>query len=126
VSKILWHFTGGPRWNAVKKVQYANPKPPEAAFNALRGIITSRKVLLGRYREVVKVKVATRVLKEYPPSKWHPSGRKLWLKGPEEVVERESAPVCCLADIPVAHLSYHAGRYGWLSLLLRPWFGPFL
>jgi hypothetical protein len=27
VSKILWHFTGGPRWNEVEKRQEATPKP---------------------------------------------------------------------------------------------------
>ena len=31
-------------------------------------------------------------------------------------MERESAPVCCVADIPVAHLSYHAGRYGKIAI----------
>jgi Putative abortive phage resistance protein AbiGi, antitoxin len=107
VSKILWHFTGGPRWNATKKVQYSHPKPPQAAFDALRGIVTSRKLLLGRYREVVKVNVSKRV---------RDSSGKKWIKGPEEIVERESAPVCCLADIPVAHLSYHSGRYGKIAV----------
>ncbi|MEO8593484.1 MAG: abortive infection system antitoxin AbiGi family protein [Candidatus Solibacter sp.] len=28
----------------------------------------------------------------------------------------ESSPVCCLADIPTAHLSYHASRYGKIAI----------
>ena len=107
VSKILWHFTGGPRWNAAKKTQYSHPKPANKAFDALCGIVTSKQLRLGRYRELVKVKVAKRVR--------DPRTNK-WMKGPEEIVERESAPVCCLADIPVAHLSYHAGRYGKIAI----------
>ena len=107
VSKILWHFTGGPRWNPKKKAQNFNPKPSLQAFEALRGILTARQLRVGSYRELVKVKVATRVR--------HP-GSKKWLKGPEKIVERESAPICCVADIPVAHLSYHAGRYGKIAI----------
>jgi abortive phage resistance protein AbiGi (putative antitoxin) len=107
VSKILWHFTGGPNWNATRKIQYSNPKPPEMAFKALRGIVTSKKLLLGRYREVVRVKVSKRV---------RDSEGKKWIKGPEEIVERESSPVCCVADIPIAHLSYHSGRYGKIAV----------
>lgn len=107
VSKILWHFTGGPRWNQKKKAQNSKPKPSVKAFDALRGILTTKLLRLGSYRELVKVKIATRVRDQ--------SGKK-WLKGPEKTVERESAPVCCVADIPVAHLSYHAGRYGKIAI----------
>jgi hypothetical protein len=107
VSKILWHFTGGPRWNHKKKAQNSNPKPSAQAFEALRGILTTKQLRLGGYRELVKVTVATRVRDQ--------SGKK-WLKGPEKTVEHESAPVCCVADIPVAHLSYHAARYGKIAI----------
>jgi hypothetical protein len=107
VSKILWHFTGGPRWNPKKKAQSSNPKPPVQAFEALRGILAAKQLRVGNYRELVKVKIATRVRDQHS---------KKWLKGPEKIVERESAPVCCVADIPVAHLSYHAGRYGKIAI----------
>jgi hypothetical protein len=107
VSKILWHFTGGPRWNPKKRAQNPNPKPPAQAFEALRGILTTKRLRLGGYRELVRVKVTPLVRDE--------TGKK-WLKGPEKIVERESAPVCCVADIPVAHLSYHASRYGKIAI----------
>jgi hypothetical protein len=107
VSKILWHFTGGPHWNPAKKRQNLKPKAPTEAFEALRGILTTRELRRGRYRELVKVNVPTRVRN---------STSKKWIKGPEKIVERESAPVCCVADIPVAHLSYHAGRYGKIAV----------
>ena len=32
VSKILWHFTGGPRWNDVEKRQEKEPKSIEEAY----------------------------------------------------------------------------------------------
>ena len=78
-----------------RKFSIRNPKNVAAAFDALRGIVTSKNLRLGRYREVVKVKVAKRVRDPH-------SNR--WTKGPEEIVERESAPVCWVADIPIAHL----------------------
>ena len=34
VSKILWHFTGGPRWNSELNRQEQEPKPAEEACEA--------------------------------------------------------------------------------------------
>jgi len=33
-----------------------------------------------------------------------------------EIKSLESAPVVCLADIPIIHLSYHAQRYGEIAI----------
>jgi hypothetical protein len=106
VSKILWHFTGGPRWNVKKKCQESKPKPISEAFEALCGILRSAQLRVGNYREVVRVRISSRVRDK--------QGK--WIKGPDKDVERESAPVCCVADIPVAHLSYHAARYGRIAI----------
>jgi len=89
-SEILWHFTGGPVWRASRQKQALNPKPAIDAYNALLSILTSSELRLGQYRELVKVKL--------------PTGHDT------EVIE--SAPVCCLAEIPLAHLGHHARRYG--------------
>jgi len=32
VSKILWHFTGGPTWNTEKEKQNTTPKPANDAY----------------------------------------------------------------------------------------------
>ncbi len=104
VSKILWHFTGGPRWNNELKKQDEKPKPTEEAFAGLLGILRSRTLRVGGFREVAKVTVpkVTRV---------DPITRQsvVDLDVPRELL---STSVCCIADIPIMHLGYHAGRYG--------------
>lgn len=104
VSQILWHFTGGPRWNEDQKEQNVAPKPAAEAYAALLGILKTKELRLGGYKEVVRVhldKVRT----------WSKKKKKYEVK---HNVTRilESCPVSCLADIPIMHLSYHAGRYG--------------
>ncbi len=42
VSEILWHFTGGPRWNKNLNRQDAELKPPDEAYAALSSILASR------------------------------------------------------------------------------------
>lgn len=104
VSQILWHFTGGPKWNEEEQRQNVAPKPAASAYGALMGILENRELRLGGYQEVVKIRL-DRV--------------KVWdRKKKQHRIERnvmrtlKSAPVCCLADIPIMHLSYHANRYG--------------
>lgn len=82
VSKILWHFTGGPKWDDQKKERVE--KPAAEAFKALCSIVKDRELRLGEYTEIVRT--------EY-----------------EEIASR---PVCCLADIPIVHLGYHGNNYG--------------
>jgi hypothetical protein len=49
VSKILWHFTGGPRWDTTKNIQDKRKKTSKQAWLALRGIIDSKSLRLGSY-----------------------------------------------------------------------------
>ncbi len=44
VSKILWHFTGGPRWDASKNRQEDKPKPIDDAYAALIAVLKSREL----------------------------------------------------------------------------------
>lgn len=106
VSKILWHFTGGPRWNSAKNRQESRPKPAADAYEALVSILRSKQLRLGQYREVVRVRVPQP--RRYPANKQEPE------KFVYEAIR--SSPVCCLADIPIAHLSYQAKRYGKIAI----------
>ncbi|MFI5113892.1 MAG: abortive infection system antitoxin AbiGi family protein [Terriglobales bacterium] len=108
VSKILWHFTGGPAWNSTERRQAAKPKPAEEAYQALLSILRSKELRLGGYREVVKVHV--------PKLRRYSKKEHKWETLKNTIVEMESSPVCCMSDIPVAHLSYHAKRYGKLAI----------
>lgn len=122
ISKILWHFTGGPRWNDADKRQERCPKPIEDAYAALVGILKSRELKIGGYKEVVNVTAPW--IRTYDPvsNKWEKS-----YNVPKILM---SAPVCCLADIPIMHLSYHAKRYGKIAIgfhrevVIRHGFGP--
>jgi hypothetical protein len=108
VSKILWHFTRGPLWDEAQQCQQRHPKPADDAYAALVGILRSKQLRLGRYREVVRVRLP-QTRRDYPLLKLNVSKKN-------NVIILESAPVCCLADIPVAHLAYHAGRYGKIAV----------
>lgn len=103
VSRILWHFTGGPGWNAEECRQNASPKPAKQAYENLRSILRTAELRLGSYREVVHVRVTVRRFNKITRS--HDTKPNV----PKRLV---SAPVCCLADVPIAHLSYLAPRYG--------------
>ena len=92
VSNILWHFTGGPKWDEAKECQGTEPKPDAEAYENLVSIIKSRTLNLGSYRE-----------------RFHAAWAEQLGPGMGGV---ESEPVCCLADIPAQHLGYHAYRYG--------------
>lgn len=104
VSKILWHFTGGPKWDPAKNRQEKRPKPESEAYEALLSILKTGELRLGQYREVVRVEIQrfSRRSKE--------TGKRTVLG--TRTVEMQSSPVCCLSDIPIAHLSYLAKRYG--------------
>ena len=108
VSRILWHFTGGPTWNVVENRQENEPKPTEDAYSALVNILKSPELRIGGYREVIQA-ILPRIQRLDPVTK--------------DVIEEanvrrqiSSAPVCCLADIPVIHLNYHAERYGKVAI----------
>lgn len=103
VSKILWHFTGGPKWEEQTKSQSSlRKKPDKQAYKHLVSILKERKVRLGKYKEKVTLIV--------PYRRFNINSKKT------EIIQNEitisSSPICCLADIPIVHLDYHATRYG--------------
>lgn len=104
VSKILWHFTGGPKWDSKAERQKASKKPASAAYNAFCSILKSKQLRLGGYSELARVLI--------------PERRRYDAKTHKSIIEKNitvmvrSAPVCCLADIPIPHLQYHGNRYG--------------
>ncbi len=104
VSRILWHFTGGPRWNEIENRQLRNRKSAVDAYNALLGILQTRTLKLGHYQEVVKVRV--------PKVRYYNRATKRFNTKRNVLRSLKSAAVCCLADIPLLHLSYQASRYG--------------
>lgn len=110
VSKILWHFTGAPKWNATANKQHKKPKSRKQAYDNLKAIIRSCELRVGQYAEVAKL-----LNPEFKFSK-----RTRRLVGIEnKPITLTSAPICCLADIPVAHLGYHAERYGKCAIGFR-------
>jgi len=104
VSRILWHFTGGPAWNEKEKKQNKEPKSAAQAYENLKGILESRELRVGNYKEIVRITIPER-------RTFNIKTRKVEIEK-DARVELTSAPVCCLSDIPIAHLAYHAYRYG--------------
>lgn len=102
VSKILWHFTGGPRWDALARKQEPEPKPAKEAYDALMSIVESEEIRIGGYRECVVAEI-----KRYDTDK---DTRTKTAKIERVVLETDS--IVCVADIPLMHLAYHAQRYG--------------
>ena len=108
VSKILWHFTGGPLWDAETNKQLTQLKPAKSGYDALCAILSSRELRVGSYHEIVKLVLPTKTV--YDIEKRARVERKNY-----EITVR-SSPVCCVADIPLQHLGYHAQRYGKIAL----------
>lgn len=124
VSKILWHFTGGPEWDSLAKKQLTTLKPTEMAFDNLIKIIDSKNIRIGSYSELVKI-----VLKEKSIRNKITKKLELHRNYPIEIT---SSPVCCVADIPIQHLAYHAKRYGKIAIgfyresIIKAGFNPVL
>ncbi|MBI5656729.1 MAG: hypothetical protein HZC44_07895 [Geobacter sp.] len=108
VSKILWHFTGGPIWDNNLNKQGKELKSTQAAFKALCGIIDSKELRTGSYHELVKVVVSK--IRQYN------TVTKTFETKENQPVIIKSSPVCCVADIPIQHLSYHSRRYGKMAI----------
>lgn len=104
VSKILWHFTGGPNWDPKTNKQNESPKPNSEAFEILKLILGTNHLKLSSYNEIVKVIIPLT----------HEYDRKTHKRTELKNVLREinSSKVVCLADIPIQHLEYNAQRYG--------------
>jgi len=104
VSKILWHFTGGPTWNEKTKKQNTSPKPSKDAYGNLISILESNELRVGNYKETIKIII--------PKRRRFDSKTKQTITEENVPVEITSSAVCCLSDIPAPHLRYHAYRYG--------------
>ncbi|MEZ8804262.1 abortive infection system antitoxin AbiGi family protein [Vibrio splendidus] len=108
VSKILWHFTGGPLWDSEENKQLKELKPTSCGYDALTSILESRQLRVGSYKEVVKVIIP--IKRKYNPT----LGKVEEIKNYEAMVS--SSPVCCVADIPLQHIAYHSNRYGKIAI----------
>ena len=84
--------------------QNKHPKLASAAYKALKSILRSKTVRVGEKQRIV---VAKRISKTK-------SNRSADAK--EARLPLERIPICCLADIPIIHLGYHASRYGKFAL----------
>ena len=80
-----------------KKKQESKPKPADAAYRAVLSILKSKELRIGQYHEVVKIRV--------PELRRYNEKRKTLETQKNAFVELVSRPVCCLSDIPIAHLS---------------------
>lgn len=111
VSKILWHFTGGPLWDNENNKQLKELKPTKKGYDALNSILYSHEIKVGNYAEIVKVII---------PSKrfFDPKTQKHIVKENYPLTIK-SAPVCCIADIPLQHIAYHSNRYGKIAIGFR-------
>jgi len=107
VSKILWHFTGGPLWDSAKNHQCTTLKPASDAYKAFTGILGSKQIRLGGYRELVNIQI-------HRSEKRGDDPESLYLT--PHVESLMSDPVCCLAEIPISHLSHHSSRYGNMAI----------
>lgn len=103
-SDVLWHFTGGPKWNSRKKMQSKKTKSNNDSFEILIKILKSKTLRLGSYHELLKVS-------RYNNKRFDSRKKKLVIE-PTAPYILHTSPVCCLADIPLAGLKYHSLRYG--------------
>jgi hypothetical protein len=108
VSKILWHFTGGPRKNPTTEIRDEGPKPAEEAYKSLGEILASHE-LQARCIEGVKALIWEMRVNErtgvFEPMLVHK--------------ELDSAMFCCISDIPIQHLAYHSNQYGKFAIGFR-------
>lgn len=104
VSKILWHFTGGPGWDVDKDRQLGEPKEDESAYDALISILNSYELRASTYSESIKAFIFEQL------------GDFVADDGVPLIVPKlarvQTESVVCVADIPIQHLGYHAMRYG--------------
>lgn len=124
VSRILWHFTGGPAWNKELKKQDGILKPSKNAYRNLINILKIKTLNLGDYSEILTIIL--------PKLTAYDKEQKKRIEKKNVKITLESCPVCCLADIPIIHLEYHATGYGKFALgfhrdsIIRHGFNPVL
>jgi len=108
VSKILWHFTGGPVWNEKKNKQGKRLKPVDDSFKALKEIIKSNELRTGKYHEIVRTIIPDKKI-------FNLKTKKFEIKKNHSAIIK-SSPVCCVAEIPIQHLDYLSKRYGKIAI----------
>ena len=102
VSRILWHFTGGPKWDREKDILV--PKTLEEAFAGLKAILESKVLKISNYTEPLIISAPGDIyINKETGKRFHDE---------DEVYTVGTSPICCLSDIPLQHLPYHAKRYG--------------
>jgi hypothetical protein len=111
VSKILWHFTGGPEWDPELHRQKTVPKKSAVAYDILNKIIEECVLKTSSFSEVAQTLMIN--------------------SDDDELKTIKTRPVCCLADIPIQHLGYHSRRYGKIAIgfhrhAVGPKFNPVL
>lgn len=103
-SDVLWHFTGGAKWNESKNSQSKHLKSLSESYSRLIGILDDRELKLGGYHEVVGIKIPEMKVFNKQNKKFETIHNK------HRFVK--TAKVCCVADIPKEGLRYHSKRYG--------------
>lgn len=111
VSKILWHFTGGPLWDSKTNKQLLELKPIQKSYEALCSILESNEIRVGNYAEIVKVII--------PFKRIYDIAKEQHIFKENYPLTIKSAPVCCMADIPLQHIAYHSNRYGKIAIGFR-------
>ena len=111
VSKILWHFTGGPLWDNQNNKQLKELKPTKKGYDALNSILYTHQIKVGNYAEIVKVIIPSKRIFD-PKTEQH-------ILKENYPLTIKSAPVCCIADIPLQHIAYHSNRYGKIAIGFR-------
>ena len=88
-SKILRHFTGGPPWDKSLRKQKEDPRPDEEARSRLIDILSSSKLKVSLHPDYIEYRY-----------------------GESLITGIEVPNFCCVAEIPIQHLSHHSKRYG--------------
>jgi hypothetical protein len=108
VSRILWHFTGGPIRERHAYRTSKELKSEEKSYEALVAILKSKELRLGSCPERIDV---MRDLVQASGIGPYRQATPMW-----GIQSALLAPVCCLADIPIMHLPYHSARYGKMAI----------
>ena len=107
-SDILWHFTGGSKWNSTKQNYYLKLKPKKSHMILQLKFLALKVLKLGNYHEkfIVSLPNYEKIDKK--------SKEKVKIKN--KITSLDTSKVCCLADIPRTELFHHAKRYGNMAI----------
>jgi hypothetical protein len=95
-------------WDETTNKQLKELKPAIKGYEALKAILKSQELRVGKYHEIVKVIVPEK--RRYNIEK---KNIETLINHPVTV---KSKPVCCVADIPLQHIDYHSNRYGKIAI----------